>query len=96
MNGQFTDFLSLLTPLGPYLNMNKYYPRGQQGGAMDYQSGNLIGLLLAIWAAYLAWNCSAMETTTMRVIYTIIAFLFGGLYLIYYFVYRFLMGNPCF
>lgn len=87
------QYASILSPLAPYFMGTQY--AGQRGGANDNMS-TIIGLLVSLFAAYLAWNCSAFETTAMRTFYTIIAFLFGGFYLIYYFVYRYLMGNPCY
>jgi len=89
---EINDYLVYLTPLAPYLGNTAY--KTQKGGA--YTLDSLIGLLVSLYAAYLAWDCSKFETPAMRVFYTVVAFLFGGLYLIYYFVYRYLMAVKCY
>jgi hypothetical protein len=88
----YNEVLKYLTPLAPFLQQKKY--GNQAGGGFD--AGSLISLLLSFYAAFLAYECSRFETPAMRLFYTIVAFLFGGLYLIYYFVFRYLMGNRCF
>lgn len=95
MTTDYNDLFTYLTPLAPFLKQQtaKRY-LNQTGGAFD--AGSLVSLLLSFYAAYLAYECSRFETPAMRLFYTIVAFLFGGLYLIYYFVYRFLMGNRCY
>ena len=55
----------------------------------------IIGLIVMVTAGYLCWNCNSTETTAKRVIYTIFAAVFGWIYLIYYLVYRILMGHKC-
>ena len=54
-----------------------------------------INLAIIIGAAYLAWFCNDGETMPMRILYTVLAGLFSGLYLIYYLIYRVAMGNSC-
>jgi len=92
MTIDYNDILTYLTPLAPFLKQKKYL--NQTGGAFD--AGSFVALLLSFYAAYLAYDCSRFETPAMRLFYTVVAFLFGGLYLIYYFVYRYLMGNRCY
>jgi len=94
MTQNYDELLSYLTPLAPYLTKRGYF-KGQRGGADVLNASSIISLLLSLYAAYLAWECSRFETPIMRFLYTVIAFLLGGLYLIYYFVYRYLMGNRC-
>ena len=54
-----------------------------------------IYLICFFIAGYLSWQCNKNETTGTRIIYTILSCIFSGLYLIYYFIYRFLFGNKC-
>lgn len=93
MTVDYNEYLSYLTPFASFFNQKKVYGN-QKGGAFD--AASIIALLLSLYAAYLAWDCSRFETPLMRFIYTAIAFFLGGLYLAYYFVYRVLMGNRCY
>jgi hypothetical protein len=55
----------------------------------------LISTIIAIIAAYLAYECNAGENTATRWFITIIAFLFSGIYLLYYLVRYVFLGNNC-
>ena len=55
----------------------------------------VIYLLFSCIAGYLSWQCNKFESTGIRIIYAILSYMFSGLYLIYYFIYRFLFGNKC-
>lgn len=69
---------------------------GQRGGGRaKYYLAYTVNLILMVVAGYLAWNCNVGETVFMRSIYTLLAVIFSGLYLLYYFVYRILMGKSC-
>lgn len=54
---------------------------------------SVLGLLIGIYAAYLSWTCNTVKgvDTVGKVIYSIFAFMFGGIYLLYYF----LVNRPC-
>ena len=54
-------------------------------------STSIISLLVAVGAAYLSWNRNEKETQLTRVLYAILAAIFGYIYLIYYFFTR---NNP--
>lgn len=82
----------IMFPLTPFIDS---LSTGNQKGGAYSQLSYIVNLLLAILAGYLAWNCSARETQPMRILYTVLACLFSGLYLIYYLVWRVLMNNPC-
>jgi hypothetical protein len=51
----------------------------------------LIGVVLGVWAASLAWRCGTdtHAPTHFKIATSVLAFLFGGLYLIFYFVFMF-------
>jgi len=55
----------------------------------------VISLIVMATAGYLCWNCNAKEDKAARIIYTVFATIFGYIYLIYYFIYRILMGRKC-
>ena len=46
-------------------------------------------------AAYFAYQCNYNESGPTRLVYTIIAFLFPGLYLLYFFIRHVLLGQNC-
>jgi uncharacterized protein YacL len=57
--------------------------------------GIIVSLIIAIAAAYLAYECNAYESMPMRIFSTIIAFTFSGIYLIYYFIRYTVLGSNC-
>jgi cytochrome b subunit of formate dehydrogenase len=70
--------------------------REQRGGAKaKYYLAYAVNVILLIAAGYLAWNCNAGESTAMRILYTVLALIFSGFYLIYYLIYHVLMGRAC-
>jgi hypothetical protein len=46
--------------------------------------GMVASVLVSIFSAYLCWNNNPNVNTVQRVIYTVLAFLFSGIYLVYY------------
>jgi ABC-type dipeptide/oligopeptide/nickel transport system permease component len=50
--------------------------------------GQVVGLLLGIYAAYLSWSCNDGISIMVRVLNALCAFAFGGLYLLMYFIMR--------
>ena len=55
----------------------------------------ILNIALAIIAGYLCWNCNANHGTPLRLLYTVIAAVFSGLYIIYYFAFHVLLRIPC-
>jgi len=55
----------------------------------------LTSLIFMAFAGYLSWQCNVSEAMPLRIIYTLLAAIFNGFYLTYYFIYRYLMKNPC-
>ena len=49
---------------------------------------NFIGFLLGLYAAYLSWMCNPTLPTAQRAAWAFLAFLFGFLYLIYFFLFK--------
>jgi len=74
----------------------------QGGGGSPTSKTNSKALLLAILnislatiAGYLCWSCNANHGTPLRLLYTIFASVFSGLYIIYYFAAHVLIRIPC-
>ena len=55
----------------------------------------IIVLVVAIWAAKLAYTCNIKRSDVSQVIAVLFAFFFPGFYLIYYFVWHTFLGNKC-
>jgi hypothetical protein len=55
----------------------------------------VLGLVICIGTSYLAYSCNCNEIPATRAIYTIFAFLFSGIYLIYYFIFHVILGKKC-
>lgn len=62
------------------------------GGA----TANIIGLMIAVLAAYLSWTCNTKLKYELfyKILFAFIAFNFGGLYLVYYALFRFDTCRP--
>lgn len=54
-----------------------------------------ITIVVAILAAFLAYNCNKGASAGMRIGSTIFGFLFSSFYLIWYVVYRLILKKPC-
>ncbi len=55
----------------------------------------ILSLLIGIGTAYLAYSCNYNETGATRLIVTLFAFFFSGIYLIYYFIIYILLNKKC-
>ncbi len=55
----------------------------------------LMTVLIALGTAYLAFSCNDKETPATRFIATLFAFLFSGIYLMYYFIVYILLNKKC-
>ena len=55
----------------------------------------IIMIVLGFFAAFLCWRCNKAEDMGLRIIYTLMAFIYGIPYLLYYLIIRVLMGYPC-
>lgn len=56
----------------------------------------VLSFILAIGAAYMAFICNSKSGVAMQLLSTIFAFLFSGLYIIYYFFRYVISGAECF
>ena len=55
----------------------------------------VLNIVVAVVAGFLAWNCSKGEKPFLQVLYTVLAVIFSGIYLLFYLIYRVLLNNPC-
>lgn len=76
-----------------YFVANKYLGQNVEGFGMDM--GMLISYIIAFGAAYLAYMCNMRSSMVVRILSTVLAFLFSGFYLLYYFVWHVLLGRAC-
>lgn len=60
---------------------------------MSETTTNLVVLIISVSAAYLAYEKNAHETVALRIAYTLLAFLFANIYIIYYFIRYVVMGD---
>ncbi len=49
---------------------------------------NILGQLVGLYSAYLSWVCNAGLSTGMRILWAVIAYGFGFIYLIYFFAFK--------
>ena len=57
--------------------------------------GTIFSFTISFATAYLAYYCNAKTDKVSRYIITILAFLFSGVYLVYYLFTHVLFGYPC-
>lgn len=57
---------------------------------------NIVSLAIMIIAGWIAWDCNKKETQGLRIIYTLLAAMFGTIYLFYYVIRYGLMGHECY
>lgn len=55
----------------------------------------LLTIIISIITAYIAFQCNLNIHTGQRIFITILAFIFSTFYLVYYFVFKLLLGFPC-
>lgn len=55
----------------------------------------VIVLIISFLTAYIAYECNINESPASRFLVTLFAFLFAGIYLIFYFIYHVLLDYPC-
>lgn len=55
----------------------------------------VLALLIAVGTSYVAYFCNLQESPATRLVVTLFAFFFSGLYLVYYFIIYILLGKQC-
>ena len=61
-----------------------------EGYIQIFNMGFMVSFLIGIYAAYLSYTCNTKENVecATKVIYAILAYIFGLFYLLYYFLFR--------
>ena len=69
-------------------NKNQKIEKFDSSNVMQF--GNIIGLLIGGYAAYLSYECNTRHNIDepIKIFYSVFAFFFGFLYLIYYLLFR--------
>ena len=57
--------------------------------------GTILSFVISIATAYLAYQCNKRNGIIIRILVTLLAFLFSGVYLIYYLFAHVLFGKGC-
>ncbi len=68
---------------------------GQKGGGAAMYLSYIFHIIMFVAAIYLSWKCNFNSGTVARVLWAVLAGIFNVFYLIYYIIYRVLMGAPC-
>lgn len=56
----------------------------------------MLKIVLACIVGYLSWNCNKNMNILLRILVFFISIIFSEVYMIYYAIFRSLMGNKCF
>lgn len=56
----------------------------------------IIKLILACIAFSLCWDCNSRESTSTKILTSLIAVVLSPFYIVYYSIYRIIMGNRCY
>ncbi len=67
-------------------------PNKKSSGNMIYI---IVHLIIGVVAIYLSWNCNHSETTLMRVLYALVAYVFSIFFIVYYLIYHVAMKKEC-
>jgi len=90
---------AITMPLVSITDAMKGKDKTQEGGGDGFSFDKLLSfvatLAFMMLAGYLCWTCNVKTDMPLRIIFTILAVIFNGFYLIYYLIYRYLMGNAC-
>ena len=76
----------------------EFYSNLNEGYSFDYipnkipSSWIVTALIIGFGTAYIAYSCNEYEVPATRALYTIFAFFFSGIYLIFYFIYHIMFG----
>ena len=101
MTGEFENFEDSGFSLFSIENTsNKYLKEGKEKSkSKGYMFSKycfwFLSVVSIIAAVYLSYNCNADKSFYEWVLIPIFAFFFPLIYLIYYFIYRYLLENPC-
>jgi len=91
------ELFGLYSALESYSNINSF----KEGYDINYipksipVSWIIIAIIISVGTSYIAYSCNQYEKPATRALSTIIAFLFSGFYLLYYFIVHVLFDRKC-
>jgi uncharacterized membrane-anchored protein len=59
-------------------------------------SRQILSVIIFIIALIVSWDCNKEVTGVLKYLYLLIAGMFNSLYLVFYFIYRIILGNKCY
>jgi hypothetical protein len=57
---------------------------------------HILSFIILIIALIVSWDCNTEVTGALKYLYLLIAGMFNSLYLVFYFIYRIILGNKCY
>jgi phosphoglycerol transferase MdoB-like AlkP superfamily enzyme len=90
-----TDRENLLGAISPIAKLVKSVKDKKEHFGITAPISSLVGIIISILAAYVAWNCNSNEEKGIRIFHTILGFFFSFLYLAWYLFYHVMAGNKC-
>jgi|UniRef100_A0A6C0BKS6 hypothetical protein len=89
----------------PLVSLSNFFKKKEQrGGAEEatkssFNTDSIISWITSLvfmgLAGYLCWSCNVSSDFPLRIIYTVLSIVFSWIYLIYYLLYHYIMGNAC-
>jgi len=79
-----TKALELNQPEEKFTSMPKISPQKSLMSIIQF----VLSLTISSYAAYLSWNCSAGDLPIFRIMWAIIAFMFGVLYILFFVLFK--------
>ena len=99
MNPIYQLFEAIFAPIASLVQPNSDVETFDIQSQETIKSAKFVAYILQIglWlsAAYLAWNCYNQGDEVARIIVTIVATAFSGLYVPFYLIYHVVLGNRC-
>jgi uncharacterized membrane-anchored protein len=57
---------------------------------------HILSFIILVIALIVSWDCNTEVTGVLKYLYLLIAGMFNSLYLVFYFIYRIILGNKCY
>lgn len=90
----------MLDILSSTLCAEKFFNGDNDLNFLDYFTnitpiGTILSFIISLSTAYLAYQCNKKNGIIIKIVMSVFAFLFSGIYLIYYLFAHVLFGNNC-
>jgi hypothetical protein len=57
---------------------------------------HILSFIILVIALIVSWDCNTEVTGLLKYIYLLIAGMFNSIYLVFYLIYRIILGNKCY